>query len=191
MNFNELTLFCRTYRRFQQKEIPDEILTELAENLRTVNSAMNGQVLRYLLVKDKGTVKEMQPYIHWAGALPKELGTPKEGETPVAFLLLCKDKKANPWADIDAGIAMRNVALNAAAHGIGSAMLGAVEWNKITDILSVPEDWTPRLLLALGYPSCESRLVDVPEDGNLKYYLDENKNYCVPKRPLKDILIVK
>lgn len=191
MNFNELTAFCRTYRRFQQKEIPDEILTELTENLRTVNSAMNGQVLRYVLVKDRKTVKEMQPFIHWAAALPKELGTPKEDEQPTAFLLLCKEGRANPWADIDAGIAIRNVALNAAAHGIGSAILGAVEWGKITDILSVPEDWKPRLLLALGYPSCESSIVDVPEDGSIKYYLDENKNYCVPKRPLKDILIVK
>ena len=45
--------------------------------------------------------------------------------------------------------------------------------------------------MALGYPSCESHIVDVPESGIIKYFLDENKNYCVPKRALKDICIVK
>lgn len=177
MNFKELSMQCRTYRRFQQKPIDSSILQELMENVRIVSSAMNGQVLRYVLVKDP--------------ALPKELGTPKEGEQPVAFVLVCKEGRGNPWADIDAGIAVRNMALNACAYGIGSAILGAVEWNRVKDILSVPEDWNPRLLMALGYPSCESHIVDVPESGSLKYFLDENKNYCVPKRALKDICIVK
>ena len=50
---------------------------------------------------------------------------------------------------------------------------------------------TKAKLMALGYPSCESHIVDVPESGSIKYFLDENKNYCVPKRALKDICIVK
>ena len=161
------------------------------ENVRIVSSAMNGQVLRYILVKDPALVKKLQPAIHWAAALPKELGTPKEGEQPTAFILVCKEGRGNPWSDIDAGIAVRNIALNACAYGIGSAILGAVEWNRVKDILSVPENWNPRLLMALGYPSCESHIVDVPENGSIKYFLDENKNYCVPKRALKDICLVK
>lgn len=191
MNFKELSIQCRTYRRFSQKPVDPAILQELMENVRIVSSAMNGQVLRYVLVKDPALVKKLQPAIHWAAALPKELGTPKEGEQPTAFILVCKEGRGNPWDDIDAGIAVRNIALNACAYGIGSAILGAVEWNKVKDILSVPENWNPRLLMALGYPSCESHIVDVPESGSIKYFLDENKNYCVPKRALKDICIVK
>lgn len=44
MNFNELCLGCRTYRRFQPKEIDAGILDELMENVRIANSAMNAQV---------------------------------------------------------------------------------------------------------------------------------------------------
>ena len=191
MDFKELSVKCRTYRRFSQDPIDPAILDELMENVRIVSSAMNGQVLRYVVVKDPELVKALQPAIHWAAALPKELGTPKEGEQPVAFILVCKEAHANPWSDIDAGIAVRNIALNACSYGIGSAILGAVEWNKVTSLLDVPEDWKPRLLMALGYPSCESHIVEVPANGSIKYYLDENKNYCVPKRALKDICIVK
>ena len=175
MNFNELCLGCRTYRRFQPKEIDAGILDELMENVRIANSAMNAQVLRYVLVRKPSLTAAMQPLIHWAGALPPELGTPKAGETPVAFVLICKEGRGNPWDDIDVGIATRTITLNAYAHGIGSAMLGAVEFPKVKELLSLPADWNPRLLIALGYPGCESHIVGVPENGSIKYFLDEKR----------------
>ena len=191
MDFNELCLGCRTYRRFTQEPIAPEILDELMDNVRIANSAMNSQVLRYVLVKDKDLVAAMQPMIHWAGALPPELGTPKVGQQPTAFVLICKDGRGNPWTDIDVGISARTITLNAYSHGIGSAMLGAVEFAKMKELLEIPENWNPRLLIALGYPGCKSTIVDVPEDGAIKYFLDENKDYCVPKRALDDICIKK
>ena len=191
MDFNTLCTGCRTYRRFTQEAIPAEILDELMDNVRIANSAMNSQVLRYVLVKDKELVAQMQPMIHWAGALPPELGTPKKDEQPTAFVLICKDGRGNPWTDIDVGISARTITLNAYSHGIGSAMLGAVEFAKMKELLELPENWNPRLLIALGYPGCKSTIVDVPEDGAIKYFLDENKDYCVPKRALADICIKK
>lgn len=190
-DFHTLCLGCRTYRRFTQKPIAPQILDELMDNVRIANSAMNGQVLRYVLVKDPALVAAMQPMIHWAGALPPEQGTPKKDEQPTAFILLCKEGRGNPWSDIDVGIAARTITLNAYAYGIGSAMLGAVEFPKMKELLSLPETWNPRLLIALGYPGCESHIVDVKEDGSLKYYLDENRNYCVPKLALDKICIKK
>lgn len=190
-DFHTLCVGCRTYRRFTQEPIAPEILDELMDHVRIANSAMNGQVLRYVLVKDPALVAAMQPMIHWAAALPPELGTPKKGEQPTAFILICKEGRGNPWSDIDVGIAARTITLNAYHYGIGSAMLGAVEFPKMKELLEIPETWTPRLLIALGYPGCESHIVEVPEDGSLKYYLDENKNYCVPKRPLEEICIKK
>ena len=191
MDFNTLCTGCRTYRRFTQESIPAEILDELMDNVRIANSAMNSQVLRYVLVKNKDLVAQMQPMIHWAGALPPELGTPKKDEQPTAFVLICKDGRGNPWTDIDVGISARTITLNAYSHGIGSAMLGAVEFAKMKELLELPENWNPRLLIALGYPGCKSTIVDVPEDGAIKYFLDENKDYCVPKRALADICIKK
>ena len=119
MDFKTLCTGCRTYRRFTQEKIAPEVLDELMDNVRIANSAMNGQVLRYVLVKDPDLVAKMQPMIHWAAALPKELGTPKVGEQPTAFVLICKEGRGNPWADVDVGIAARTITLNAYSYGIG------------------------------------------------------------------------
>ena len=92
MDFNELCIGCRTYRRFQPKEIDAGILDELMENVRIANSAMNAQVLRYVLVKDTALTTAMQPLIHWAGALPPELVRRKRAKSP--WLLSSSAKRA-------------------------------------------------------------------------------------------------
>ena len=191
MDFHPLCTGCRTYRRFKQKQIPEEILDELLENARIANSAMNGQPLRYVLVKTSEAVRKIQPCFHFAAALPKELGQPKEGEQPTAFIILCTEGPETPWTGIDIGIAVRTMNLNAYIHGVGSCIIGNVEFEKVKEILSIPETWIPRLALALGYPSHKSTIVELPEDGSVKYYLDEERQYYVPKRKRKDISIIR
>lgn len=92
MDFNELCIGCRTYRRFQPKEIDADILDELMENVRIANSAMNAQVLRYVLVREPSLTAAMQPLIHWAGALPPELGRRRQAKRP--WLLSSSAKRA-------------------------------------------------------------------------------------------------
>ena len=99
MDFHTLCTGCRTYRRFKQKQIPEEILDELLENARIANSAMNGQPLRYVFVKTPEAVRKIQSCFHFAAALPKELGQPKEGEQPTAFIILCTEGRESPWTD--------------------------------------------------------------------------------------------
>ena len=45
------------------------------------------------------------------------------------------------------------------------------------------------LVLALGYPSHKSTVVELKD--SLDYYLDEERNYYVPKRALEDIVTYK
>lgn len=191
MDFHTLCIGCRTYRRFKQKQIPEKVLDELLENARIANSAMNGQPLRYVLVKNPEAVRKIQPCFHFATALPKELGQPKEGEQPTAFIILCTEGPETPWTGIDIGIAVRTMNLNAYIYGIGSCIIGNAEFKKVKEILSVPETWNPRLALALGYPSHKSTIVELPEDSSLKYYLDEERQYYVPKRKQEDISIIR
>ena len=131
MDFHTLCTGCRTYRRFKQKQIPEEILDELLENARIANSAMNGQPLRYVLVKTPEAVRKIQPCFHFAAALPKELGQPKEGEQPTAFIILCTEGRETPWTGIDIGIAVRTMNLNAYIYGVGSCIIGNAEFEKV------------------------------------------------------------
>lgn len=43
-------------------------------------------------------------------------------------------------------------------------------------------------MVALGYPTHASKLVEM-QDGSVKYYLDENRGYCVPKRSMDEVLL--
>ena len=58
----------------------------------------------------------------------------------------------------------------------------------LTALLEPPAGVVLRYMVALGYPAHQSHLVPV-RDGDVTYYLDENRDYCVPKRPLEEVLL--
>ena len=45
------------------------------------------------------------------------------------------------------------------------------------------------LVLALGKPAEEVRIVDVPEDGSIRYWRDEAGVHYVPKRRLEELVL--
>jgi nitroreductase len=185
---NELMQGCRTYRRFLQEPVEEAVIREMLENARIASSARNDQPLYYYAVTSPEKVRAMQPLVKWAASLPPELGTPKAGEQPTAFLVMVKKAGANAFSDVDVGIAMHTLALTAWSHGIGSCMMGAINIPEIRKLFDVPEEDQIRLVLALGKPSHTSTVVPVGPDGSTDYYLDEARNYYVPKRAFEDIV---
>ena len=188
MNLNELYTGCRTYRRFEQEPVEESVLREALENARISSSAANMQPLYYIAVTSEEMVKAMQPLVKWAGALPPELGTPKEGEQPTAFIVIVKKAKANAFSDIDVGIAAHAITTTAWAHGVGSCMMASINIAGIRELFQVPEEDQIRLVISLGKPSHSSTIVDMDAEGNFKYYLDGERNYYVPKRAFDDIV---
>lgn len=65
----------RTYRRFCQKPISEEILAEILTAARYASSAANKQPLSYVVVKTPQKVQEVFAETKWAAYLPKEPGT--------------------------------------------------------------------------------------------------------------------
>ena len=178
---------CRTYRRFLQKPLEPGLLRTLVDVARKRSCGRNSQWLRFVAVEQPEHVKAMQPLLHWAAALPKEIGTPKEGEQPVAFVVVAKPRNASPMiSDIDLGIALDAMAITAWQKGVGSAILAAVDRPKIAALLDIPEEREVVTVLALGYPSHQSTLVP-GEEGKLAYYVDEARDYYVPKLPLEKV----
>ena len=188
MDLHDMLIGCRTYRRFMQEPVDEAVIREALENARIGSSGANAQPLYYYAVTSPEMVKAMQPLVKWAAYLPPELGTPKEDERPTAFIVVVKKAKAIPFSDVDVGIAVNTIALTAWSHGIGSCIMGAINIEKIRELFSIPEEDQIRLVLALGKPSHTSTIVPVKEDGSIKYYLDEDRNYYVHKRAFEDIV---
>ena len=188
MDMKELVTGCRTYRKFLQDPIPREALVEMIENVRLVNSARNAQPLHYTVVTKREDIEAIMPLTMWAGAIPNGLGRPKEDEYPVAFIMISKLDNGNAWNDVDLGIAADTLCKDAWLRGYGSAMLGAINGPKIAEYVGLKEGFELKLAIALGKPAIKSTVVDVKEDGSLTYYVDEDFNYYVPKRPFEEIV---
>ena len=178
----------RTYRRFEQREISKEILEEILTAARLASSAANRQPLRFVAVQSKENVEKVFDCTRWAGYLPKELGTPKEGERPVLYIAVVQDTSVNADSDTDAGLAIGNMTLAAWNRGVGSCIIGSCSRNILGELLELKEHEKLHTVVAFGYPSHRSTVVDMEKDGDWKYYLDEEKDYLVPKRKLEDIV---
>ena len=186
-NLTELLRTCRTYRRFTQEPIAPEILRAAVDNARIASSAANMQPLRYTVVTDPDVVARMQPLVKWAAYLPPEIGTPGPGEQPTAFIAVAKVADANAFSDIDAGLAVQSLVATAWEAGVGSCIMASIDKAAIAQLLEIPEDHELRLVVAMGYPSHTSTIADVAEDGSIKYYVDDERNYFVTKRPLSEV----
>lgn len=188
MEIMKLMEWCRTYRRFDQsKPIPEPVLENIMEAARLANSASNRQQLRFLVVKSPEMVEKIFPFTHWAAILPKELGQPKDGEHPVLFIVpIYEASEKAKWTDVDIGIAETRMTLAAAAEGVGSCILANIERDPIREALGLPASTGIATIVAFGYPTHESHIVPMKDD-DVKYYLDEKKDYCVPKRSREEL----
>lgn len=187
-NLMELLKTRRTYRRFEQREISQEIIDEILTAARLASSAANRQPLSYIVVKDADKVAEVFSHTKWAGALPPEQGQPREGERPVLFIAVVENTDINPDCDTDAGLAISNMTLAAWNRGVGSCMIGSCNKPVLAQMFGLTQKQVLHTVVAFGYPSHVSHIVDMEDPAQFKYYLDENRDYCVPKRKLSDVV---
>lgn len=187
-NLMELLETRRTYRRFEQKEIDRSIVDEILRAARFASSAANKQPLSYIVVEGKNRVDQVFEYTKWAGALPPEVGQPKDNERPVLFIAVVQNLDINRDCDTDAGLAIGNMTLAAWNHGVGSCIIGACNKVKLSELFGLTENQKLHTVVAFGYPSHKSTIVPLEKGEEFKYYLDDNKDYVVPKRKLSDVV---
>ena len=182
MDILELLASRRTYRRFLQKPVPADVIADMAEAVRLSSCGANRQAIRLVVVQSPEMVAKVQPLVKWAAYLPPEQGTPQPEEQPVLFAAVVQDTSIPGDKDTDAGIALANLTLAAWAKGVGSCIMGAIDRPRLTELLGLSENEKLHSMVALGYPAHASRVVPLTEATGVKYYLDENRDYCVPKR---------
>jgi nitroreductase len=185
MNFMDIIKGRRTIRKYKQDRIDPAILRDLVDGARLAPSASNLQPLRYLIVDDPALLEKVFVNLSWAGYIRPD-GDPKEGEKPVAYIVILVPGKKGPYTNHDIGLAAQSILLGAWGYGIGSCLFGAVQRENLAEEFSIPEDVEIDTVISLGYPAEESVWED--EKGSIRYYKDENNVLHVPKRKLDDII---
>jgi len=175
----------RTIRKYLKKDVPEEVLIKCVDAARLSPSGANRQPLKYIIVNDKNLLKPVFNTLSWAGYLSDY--KPNEEEIPRAYIVILLDKNISKSAGHDAGIAAMSISMVAYDEGLGSCILGAVDREKLRQVLKVPENLDILLVVSLGYPA-EAPVVDEIKDGDIRYWLNENGVLHVPKRKFEDIV---
>ena len=188
MSVLELMKTRRTYRRFEQRPIPPEVVSDMLEAARFASSAANLQPLKYLVIQSPNRVADVFAHTRWAGYLPPDQGVPQENQRPVLFVVVLTDSEISrsTYAGTDAGLAISNMTLAAWEHGVGSCIIGACDKDWLMEYFQLPSNLQVHSVIAFGYPSHTSTCEDLKD--SVKYYLDSDGNYRIPKRRIEDVV---
>lgn len=187
MSVMEKLLTRRTYRRFAQKAVPQDVVEDIIEAVRLSSCGANRQAVRLVVVNKPEDVASVQPLVKWAAYLPPEQGTPKADELPTLYVAVVQDTAIPGDLNTDTGIALANITLAAWAKGVGSCIMGAINKPALSELLGIAAPDKLAFMVALGYPTHAARVVPMTEKTGIKYYLDENGDYCVPKRSVEEL----
>ncbi len=187
MDFEKLIISARSVRRFSGKPLPEGFLTRMVNYARLSPSTRNLQFLKFLTLSEPSSMNAVFPLLHWAGAL-KDWKGPSENERPAGYVVILLDENLSTDPNCDHGIVAQSMVLGAAAEGIGCCIIGNFHKNNLSETLRLPENLSPCLVLAFGYPGEKIVLEDAASEKGTTYYRDASDIHHVPKRPLTELL---
>lgn len=185
MNVKEAILSRRTIRKFEDRDVPFKLLSELVRLAAYAATGANLQPLKFKIAQGAQLCEKLYPCTKWAGYL--ENGAPEENERPHAYIAVLGDTNIKKQFECEAGAAITNMMLGAEEEGLATCWLGAIDREKIGQILDIPKDLAVVYLLAVGYPAQISRAV--PMTDSVKYWQDAEGVINVPKRGIDEILL--
>jgi len=144
MSLVDVILNRRSIRRYDQKEIPKDVLDKILEAGRQAPSAVNRQPWHFVVLTDYEIKKE----------LSKGLFNRNIKNSPVTVVGCAStgllDRR---WSIVDTSIALQNMVIAAWAMGVGSCWIGDFKENKVKKLLKIPSKWKVVALVSFGYPA--------------------------------------
>jgi len=187
MDIYELQEKRRSIRKFTDQPVDYELLKKFVSYARLSASAKNLQPIRYYIACGGKIADDIFQHVSWAGYL-KGAHSPSFEQRPRAYIMFLYDKDIAAAPRWDIGASSHAIQLMAQYEGLGTCWMGAINRSKITELCKISDAYTLDSLLAIGYPG-ESPVTESVDDGDIKYYLDDEKVLHVPKLSIDDIII--
>lgn len=139
-------------RRYDEREVEQEVLEKLLNAARLAPSAKNLQEWRFIVVRDQETRVKLADasFQKFVGRAPVILVCCAESD---GYVMRC----GLPSYPIDVAIAIDHLTLAATALGLGTCWIGKFDPDRIKEILSIPLRVHVVELLLLGYPDDSAR----------------------------------
>lgn len=172
----------RSIRRFQDRELPQEIIRELLEAARLAPSASNLQTWKFKVVTDPTLRRRLreaafdQKFVERAPVVVvacadfsafgersrRTLELLRSGAVKPSLEMILRFLRREGGADleernlisacINVSIAVQNMVLAATSLGLGTCWVRAFVPEKVAEVLSLPPECPPLILLPVGYP---------------------------------------
>jgi len=167
----------RSVRKYDQKDVSDEIINQLLEAVRWAPSWNNTQCWEIVVVKDQIQKEKLQQTITKGNPATKSIT-----EASV-ILALCgklkssgyfKDKastKFGDWLMFDIALAAQNICLAAQALGLGTVIVGLLDHDSAKEVLKVKDGYELVVLIPIGYPA---KISSAPKRREIKDFIHYN-----------------
>lgn len=147
MNVSDAIKVRRSIRTYSQRTVEDEKLNAVLEAARLAPSANNAQAWKFVVVKDKQKIADLQTACG---------NQPAIGTAPVVIVACALRHHVmtcgQPAETVDTSIAMSFMLLEACEQGLATCWLGFFYEDKVKAILGIPDDVTVVAVTPLGYP---------------------------------------
>lgn len=153
----------RSIRRYQDKEIPDDLLYEVLESVRWAPSWANTQPWEIVVIRDRALKESIQSTVN-----PRNPSSLALVNAPVLLVICGQLKKSGyyndqyptkfgDWFMHDLGLATQNLCLTAHNAGLGTVIVGLFDHDKVGELIKLPADHEVLTLIPLGYPDQEPK----------------------------------
>jgi len=158
-SFEEVVLQRRSIRRYQKREVPEAVITEILETTRQAPSSMNGQPWCFVIVRDAETKRRISELKNRFCPPEKRSFSADFLSQAPALVVVGVDQDRSFGRELENGVlATAWLLLAAQKHGLGSVYLSAYQPHdrglevELGKLLHLPEGIQPVTLLPLGYP---------------------------------------
>jgi len=158
----------RSIRNFDSRPVEEEKITTMLESARLAPSSCNSQPWHFVVVKDREKIKLVSTCVPIGEKLLGEYASNSFISKAGLIIAGCANPnlithRGGKLAGLDCllldmGIALEHMVLAATELGLGTCWLGYFSRKKIKKALGVPALTKVVALLAVGYPSPETKL---------------------------------
>lgn len=141
----------RSTRKFEQRPLTREMIEAIETAIRHSPSGSNARESHFVIVQDPGQIRCMKRF------------APGLSGDPSAVVVLCSNQRealerggadtAETLRFVNMGIAASYILLTTYSLGLGNCPVRSFHRGAIKEIVALPEDVEPELLITLGYPA--------------------------------------
>lgn len=172
MNVEECIKTRRSIRKYQDKQVDWEKISQILDAGKFAPSAGNIQNWKFIVVRKEDVIRKLAQ---------ASFDQDWMQDSPVHIVIAAEPKKAERFYGSrgerlytiqSCSAAIQNMLLTAKDIGLGSCWVGAFDEEKVKRALNMPEDVVPQAIITIGYPDENP---DLPSRIELEHqvYLDK------------------